>query len=471
MLGLVLLITGCQSWGPTPDGPTTPTNPSGGPATSVPGTPDGSPDVEVPLAEAMTAARVREHMAALQGIADSHDGNRAVGTAGYRASVEHVRTALERAGYRTSLQEFEYRAERVVAATAEVVEGPPVTVRPTVMTGSPSTPGAITAALTVAGAPLGCSAADYQGVSESIVLVERGTCPFAVKAELAAQAGAAAVLVHDNQPSTDGFRGTVGRGDDTVPIAGIAREQGMALREAVAGGPVRLRLDLRVEESPGTSTNVIADWPDDGPSDEVVMVGAHLDSVPAGPGINDNGSGVALVLATAEVLAVHGDPRGLRLGFWGAEEIGLLGSRHHVGGLDDAARSRVAAYLNFDMVASTNGTYGLYGEGVGADALARAFADHDVEPTRADIGGASDHAPFADAGIPVAGVFTGAGADKSASEAERHGGTAGEPYDSCYHRACDTLATVDTSAVLQRVEVIGDVTVEAVRALLQDYAR
>lgn len=462
----LILLTGCRAPLPVPPSPS-----PAGPSVGSPTGPAPSTVATTSPTAAMTTDRIGAHLAALQRIADAHGGTRAVGTPGYRASVAHVRSSLERAGYRVTVQEFRYRAERVLAASAEVVTGPVVALQPTVMAGSPSTAGPVTAPLAVPVDPLGCSAGDYRAVADTIVLVERGTCPFALKTRLAADAGAVAVLVHDNQPSTASFRGTVAGGHDLVPVAGIGRAQGMALRAGLEQGPVRLRLELRVEQSPGTTSNVVAEWPGSAPDRDVVMVGAHLDSVPAGPGINDNASGAALVLATAEVLAAHGDPRGLRLGFWGAEEIGLVGSRHYVDGLPPGERDRIAAYLNFDMVASTNGFYGLYGDGAPAEALARAFTERGVDPARADIGGASDHAPFAAVGIPVAGVFTGAGEDKSTRQADRYGGTAGEPYDPCYHRSCDTLDTVDVPVVRARLDVIGDVAVEAVGALLESRAR
>ena len=86
------------------------------------------------------------------------------------------------------------------------------------------------------------------------------------------------------------------------------------------------------------------------------MLGAHLDSVAAGPGINDNGSGTAALLEIAEQLA----KKRVRLtnqvafAFWGAEENGLVGSTYFVEHLSPAQKARVMANLNFDMLASPN---------------------------------------------------------------------------------------------------------------------
>ncbi|PJE95522.1 Leupeptin-inactivating enzyme 1 [Streptomyces carminius] len=199
-----------------------------------------------------------------------------------------------------------------------------------------------------------------------------------------------------------------------------------------------------------TGYNLIADWPGGSP-DEVLMAGAHLDSVAGGAGLNDNGSGSAAVLETALAVARTGfqPDKHLRFVWWGAEELGMLGSRHYVGGLSAAERSRISGYLNFDMIGSPNAGYFVYDddpriEGVFQDWFAAAGVPTEIS-TEAD--GRSDHAPFADAGIPVGGLFTGAGRTKTAAQAQKWGGTAGQAFDPCYHSACDTEANIDDTAL------------------------
>ena len=104
-----------------------------------------------------------------------------------------------------------------------------------------------------------------------------------------------------------------------------------------------------------TTYNVLADSPTGDPS-RTVVVGAHLDSVPRGPGINDNGSGSAGILEIAEQMAARDiAPRNrVRFAFWGAEEFGLLGSEHYVAGLSQAEKDQIELNLNFDMVGSPN---------------------------------------------------------------------------------------------------------------------
>jgi len=200
----------------------------------------------------------------------------------------------------------------------------------------------------------------------------------------------------------------------------------------------------------GTSLNLIAELPGRD-SSKVVMVGAHLDSVSEGPGINDNGSGSAGILAVAEAIAATGttpEPT-LRFAWWGAEEMGLLGSTHYVNALPVAERSQITGYLNLDMIASPNPGYFTYGD---AAKLKRLFTDFlagvgvATEGTR-EADGRSDHAPFEKAGIPTGGLFTGASRLKSAAQAKKWGGRAGAPFDPCYHAACDTPSNINHTAL------------------------
>ena len=207
-----------------------------------------------------------------------------------------------------------------------------------------------------------------------------------------------------------------------------------------------------------------------GPADapRVYMAGGHLDSVVAGPGLNDNGSGVAAGLEVAEQLASRPLAGGaaFRVGFWAAEEIGLVGSRRYVDRLSRAERRRIKAYVNLDMVGSPGDAKAAVYAGDGADGRAIEAALRKGLPPGAPeerLGGASDHASFQRAGIEVGGVFTGASERVSAEAARRFGARAGRPADPCYHRACDRLANVDR-AMLERVA-------DAVEAALRSLAR
>ncbi|MFD4477404.1 MULTISPECIES: M28 family metallopeptidase [unclassified Streptomyces] len=199
-----------------------------------------------------------------------------------------------------------------------------------------------------------------------------------------------------------------------------------------------------------TGYNLIADWPG-GDADQVVMAGSHLDSVDAGPGINDNGSGSAAVLETALTVAKekYKPTKHLRFAWWGAEELGLVGSSHYVDKLPADERSKIKDYLNFDMIGSPNPGYFVYDDDPAIEKTFKDFyggLDLATEPDE-EGDGRSDHAPFKDAGIPVGGLFSGADYKKTAEQAQNWGGTAGEPFDKCYHSACDTESNIDGTAL------------------------
>lgn len=202
--------------------------------------------------------------------------------------------------------------------------------------------------------------------------------------------------------------------------------------------------------SGSTGYNLIADWPG-GDTDQVVMAGSHLDSVTSGAGINDNGSGSAAVLETALAVARadYQPTKHLRFAWWGAEELGLVGSRYYVSNLSSANRAKISGYLNFDMIGSPNPGYFVYDDD---PTIEKTFKDYyaglgiatEIE-TEGD--GRSDHAPFKNAGIPVGGIFSGADYRKTAAQAAKWGGTSGQAFDRCYHSSCDSTSNINDTAL------------------------
>ncbi|MDX3307595.1 M28 family metallopeptidase [Streptomyces sp. NPDC054884] len=199
-----------------------------------------------------------------------------------------------------------------------------------------------------------------------------------------------------------------------------------------------------------TGYNLIADWPG-GDTGRVVMAGSHLDSVTAGAGINDNGSGSAAVLELALTVARTGyqPTKHLRFAWWGAEELGMVGSRYYVNNLSSANRARISGYLNFDMIGSPNPGYFVYDDD---PTIEKTFKDYFTGigvPTEIETegDGRSDHAPFKNAGVPVGGLFSGADYRKTAAQAAKWGGTSGRAFDRCYHSSCDTTANIDDTAL------------------------
>ncbi|WP_420903322.1 M28 family metallopeptidase [Streptomyces boncukensis] len=199
-----------------------------------------------------------------------------------------------------------------------------------------------------------------------------------------------------------------------------------------------------------TGYNLIADWPKGGSSGQTLMAGSHLDSVTRGPGINDNGSGSAAILETALAVArADLQPNDhLRFGWWDAEELGLIGSQRYVASLSRTELSQISAYLNFDMVGSPNPGYFVYQDN---PTISRVFTDwyrsQGIETEYTSVGGRSDHASFARAGVTVGGTFSGAEGIKNWSQAQKWGGTAGQPFDRCYHASCDTTSNINERAL------------------------
>ncbi|MGX1883595.1 M28 family metallopeptidase [Streptomyces sp. NPDC055287] len=199
-----------------------------------------------------------------------------------------------------------------------------------------------------------------------------------------------------------------------------------------------------------TGYNLIADWPGGDPN-KILMAGAHLDSVSSGPGINDNGSGSAAVLETALAVsrAQLTPTKHLRFGWWGAEELGLVGSKAYVNSLPTTERAKFSGYLNFDMIGSPNPGYFVYDDD---PAIEKTFKDYYAGigvPTEIETegDGRSDHASFKNVGIPVGGLFTGASRTKTSAQVQKWGGTAGTSFDRCYHSSCDTTANINDTAL------------------------
>ncbi|MEV7546075.1 M28 family metallopeptidase [Streptomyces sp. NPDC089915] len=209
--------------------------------------------------------------------------------------------------------------------------------------------------------------------------------------------------------------------------------------------------------SGATGYNLIADWPGGDPN-SVLMTGSHLDSVTAGPGINDNGSGSAAVLETALAVsrAQLQPTKHLRFGWWGAEELGLVGSQYYVNSLPAAEKSKISGYLNFDMIGSPNPGYFVYDDDPTIEQTFKTYFAGLNIPTEIETegDGRSDHAPFKNAGVPVGGLFSGADYTKTAAQAQKWGGTSGKAFDACYHASCDTTANINDTVLDRNSDAI-----------------
>ncbi|MFJ7203040.1 M28 family metallopeptidase [Streptomyces sp. NPDC098789] len=432
------------------------------------------------LVEEVTARGAYRHLAKFQQIADANGGNRAAGSPGHAASAAYVHDTLKKAGYQVSYQDFDIfeahtKTERTTVLGADTRE-----LATAAFTFTRSTPaGGLVAPLALARVDEtpGCDAADYPAgaFAGKIALVKRGSCTFVEKQKAAAAAGAIGVIVYNHSGTTPVRGGFSSPAEGVIPSAGITLADGEALTAAAAKGEVSVRLDLDQEHVKKTTRNVIAETRG-GRADKVVALGSHLDSVPEGPGINDNGSGSAGLLEVALKLADEGaNKKGkgpankVRFAWWSAEELGLLGSEHYVAQLSEKQKKDIALYLNFDMIASPNPVQFVYdgddsdkvGEGAGPagsaqiEALINGFLDKKKKPHEgSDFDGRSDYGPFIANGIPAGGTFTGAEGIKTAEQAKRYGGKAGAPYDPNYHGAGDTLKNLDLKAFDTNLDVI-----------------
>jgi Zn-dependent M28 family amino/carboxypeptidase len=404
------------------------------------------------------------------------------------------------AGYNVSFQEFTFNFDGDASAPAlEQVSPTPTTYVDGVdydtmqFSGSGDVTAPLTAVDLIVPSPFanastsGCEAADFAGFTPGhIALMQRGTCNFVDKALNAQAAGAlGAIVFNEGNPGRTNLNlGTLGS-PQTIPTITTTFAVGDALRNGVLNGPTGVTLRLKVDYFFGTKTtrNVIAETPDGDPN-RVVFVGAHLDSVTRGPGINDNGSGSATILEIAEIFAEQGRvPRNmLRFIWFGAEELspGLIGSRFYVNSLSQAERDRIELMLNFDMVGSPNFVRFVYdgdnssfpvGPGAalgpaGSGTIEQLFNDYfdsqGLAKSPTPFSGRSDYGPFIAVGIPAGGLFTGAEGIKTAAEAEVYGGTAGQQYDPCYHLACDTLSGTDSDLALTGLDQMSDAVAHSV---------
>jgi Zn-dependent M28 family amino/carboxypeptidase len=457
------LVAGCGAEGPPP--PASVASDSGRAAESPAPRSDAAGPSLGTEASFADRGRIEDLLSGLQAVADEHDGIRAAGTPGYDASVELVTARLEELGLEVETPSVEFTAFSDLGSSVTVggrTFAGPDEARALIYSASGSVTGSV---VMLAGS--GCDADHFDDVPEGAVAVTlEGGCLRRDQAVNATTAGVAALVVgYPDLGPGEIFRPTlIDPGGVDVPVVSVTGEAVEALRTAASGGE-DAQVTAETELAPSAFRNVIAQV---GDGSRVVMVGAHLDSVLDGPGLNDNGSGVAAVLEVARGAIAQGVPDGwaVRIGLWGAEEFGTIGSRAYADGLSP---DEVVAYLNLDMVGSVNGltlVYDEQGAAPGSDEITelyQAWLDARGEAHETvDIGGSSDHFGFVVAGIPTGGLFAGAAATGSASNPSAN--PTGPAPDPCYHIGCDDLSNVD----LDRVVLFADATLGVVRQLMRE---
>lgn len=488
---------------------------------------------------------VVEHLVELEGRASAtSDGasvTRAAGTDGYQYSVDYIVETMRDHNYDVRTQEFDFRAWEELAGTSLNVAGVELVSVRNAAEGEQ----ADFAAMSYSGsgqvnAPAvfitpdfrfdapdydstdGCEATDFDGldVTGKVAVIQRGGCSFNAKVVNAQEAGAQGVIVFNqgnDEGRTDVVNGTLGSDSGaTIPAFGARFDLGKQWYDASLAGDVNVILNINVQDEMVVTQNIIAETKG-GDANQIVMLGAHLDSVPEGPGINDNGSGTAGLLEYAVTLADLNAPvkNKVRFAWWAAEEAGLVGSEYYTTELfgplyaqaeqeilaqfelEDPSQftpeqmelvearynelNKVKLYLNFDMIGSPNYIFGVmdgdlsdtkdspdnaytgdFTPPYGTSHIESKFNDFFNKKKEATVPQAlskrSDYAGFADWGVAFGGLFTGAEKAKSAEEANLFGGDTGVAYDVCYHKACDDLNNVSQKALFVNTQSLAYVT-------------
>jgi Zn-dependent M28 family amino/carboxypeptidase len=457
-----------------------------------------------PLRDAVKGSNITEHLAALEAIANANpfEGvpTRATGTPGHVKSVDYVVERMKAAGFTVKQQPFQ--ADVFIEESADFEQTLPSPINferydgvngvwyPAEFSGDGNvTENAVVVDFTeptrqASASDSGCQAEDFVGlgVEGKVVLLQRGTCDFGLKAVNAAAAGAAAAVIFNE--------GTIGAPDRndvlvptlagykvTIPVIGTDYATGRSLVDLANGTGVTLHVQVDGTIKTAATNNVIAETPS-GRSDRTVVVGGHLDSVYTGPGINDDGSGVSTMLETAEQIHELGiTPRNkLRFIFFSGEEQGLLGSDYYVSQLTKKQIQDISAMLDFDMLASPNYARFIYdGNGDeqgfagpnGSGTIEQVFKDfwksQGLAYETIPFDGRSDYDAFTAVGIPAGGIFAGAEGIKTQAQVALYGGKAGVPFDECYHQLCDDLTNINS----QGLEEHSDAAVHAILTFAQ----
>ncbi|MDT5077927.1 MAG: hypothetical protein QOJ80_2564 [Mycobacterium sp.] len=418
------------------------------------------------LASKVTVDGVYSHLRKLADIAAANKNSRAEGTPGYQASVDYVAGMLRDKGFDVQTPEFERVALQQPGKPTLTVAGRSFPVdQASLLVGTAA--GGLSALTLRPAKPAGCAAADYGSVNVkgALAVVDDTGCSVVDKQNVAATEGAVGLLVVSepgpNGPAAGLF--TPGYYQDLKnPVAVIGKDVDAQLRRTSA--PVKLTLDATSVMV--KSRNVVAQTKT-GDQHRVVVAGAHLDTAPRSPGINDNGTGVAAVLETALQLGGSAPlTNAVRFAFWGSEEAGLAGSTKYVQGLGREGLGDIAMYLNFDSLGSTNAGFFTYDGDqsgtpnpslpaasvpAGSAGIERTLAGYlnlaGVRPADMPLGRASDYSPFLLAGIPIGGLTAGTNQRKTEVQARLWGGRAGQPFDPNHGTPIDDIDNVDRHAL------------------------
>ncbi|MBM2614210.1 M28 family peptidase [Actinoplanes sp. LDG1-06] len=409
--------------------------------------------------DARTESSVLRHLQKMQQITDAGGGVRTPGSPGFAGAAKYVESVLGAAGYQVRRHTFTFNYTEILAARLKILpDGADQQIQ--VINYTPSTPvGGIQAPFVVVpvDATTGCEESDYAGLGApgSIVLLRRGGCPFTIKQRTAAAAGAVAVIIYNNAPGK--VYGSLGAPTDgVIPTAAVTGELGEQL---AAAPPARVELEAREIIESRETVNITADTARGDPGD-ILVVGAHLDTIPESPGMNDDASGAAAVLEFARLAAKAPLKKKLRFAFWSAEEWGQVGSFEYLAALPPEELARISGYVDLAKLGSPNFIRGVLDGAAGpagsdrlSAALASGFTAQRLTWKTVELGGlaSSDWLAFTDAGIPASGLFSGTEDLKTEADRQLFGGVAGQPYDPCHATACDRVENLNRTVLRQNV--------------------
>ncbi|CEL56744.1 putative aminopeptidase [Rhizoctonia solani AG-1 IB] len=440
--------------------------------------------------ESITIDGLLAHAKKWQEFADRANGTRSFDTKGYKLSADYVHDLAKSSGYKVTRQTVKFPQSTIRSQELEInhkVFGPGEVIA---LINSPPTPKeGINASLAlVLDEPStftgpGCNSDDYDGldVRKAVVFMSSSGCTFATKSAVAKRAGALGVVIYNDVPGKGPIQGQISsNASENLPTVMIGYDDAQEYIKILRADefPERVAITMKVDSSMKVleSYNIIAQtqW---GNKDNVIHVGAHLDSVPAGPGINDNGSGSAAIAELLVQLAkLKSSVNAVRFSWWTNGENGSIGSKHYIDSLSGEERKKIAMYINVDTIASPNYIYGIHDGSnssefntivppPGSAALERLFqADFESKNIPWAIAGftsSSDYDAFAKVGIPVGGLVTGGDGIKSEAQAAKFGGQAGVPFDKCYHQTCDTIDNLAKDAFLVNARSIAHVIATA----------
>lgn len=390
---------------------------------------------------------------------------RVIGSPGHWGTIHYVAEELRKLKgyYKVSTQKFEAIDGKVKSFSLLIDGTKPKSLEPLGLT--PPTPhGKPVHGNLVLIEDFGCSLEDFPDFSKGgIALIKRGMCAFGDKSVNAGLSGALGAIIYDSDGALHGTLGTP-TGKEVATVS-IAEKDAKDYIEVLKEDPkhvfeTTLYVDSYVKNI--TTLNVIAESTY-GDHDNVVSLGAHSDSVSAGPGINDDGSGTISLLEVAKHLTNFKLNNAVKLAWWAAEEEGLLGSYHYANSLTDEENSKIRLFMDYDMMASPNYEYQVYdannedhpnGSGDLKDLYIDWYTSHGLNYTLIPFDGRSDYVGFIDNGIPAGGIATGAEGVKTAEGVEKFGGKAGEWFDPCYHQLCDDLSNPDYEAWVVNTKLI-----------------